>query len=216
MNNYTIHCSNLSDLHLLSHCYKSSFPFSLSTQLGSRFISKMLEWYIISDRGILFHISDDAGVIIGFCGGIINKSPGMMGAISSISQYAFYDFVKSYLRKPWLLFHRDNLRKIPYITKNILIKFGFFKETSTLSPAPDLFHPSIGLVVIAVSKYFQRNGFGSILLAEFERLALQYYGINRITLTVKSCNLPALNCYLKNGWQVSSSKVTSKVLIKNL
>ena len=48
--------SNMNNLEGLAKCHQESFPNALSTKLGDRFIKKMLSWYILDERGLLFHI----------------------------------------------------------------------------------------------------------------------------------------------------------------
>ena len=88
------------DLKNIVECHKSAFPNALSSKMGNTFISKMMEWYITSDRGILFHIENKNKEIIGYCGGIITKQKGLHGAVTSISQYSFNTFLISYLIRP--------------------------------------------------------------------------------------------------------------------
>jgi ribosomal protein S18 acetylase RimI-like enzyme len=59
----------------------------------------------------------------------------------------------------------------------------------------------VGLVVIGVDPKYHGNGFGSLLLKEFERLAIEEYGINNLQLTVLANNAQAIRAYEKNGWQ---------------
>jgi GNAT superfamily N-acetyltransferase len=177
----------------------------------------MMEWYISSDRGVLFHVYDEEGEMAGYCGGIVTRKPGLLGAVSSISQYAFKDFLKSYLRKPWLLLHSENLKKFPYIVKNLLIKFGLKKKVRQVSTkdAAD-FQPFMGLVVIGVKNKYHGKGYGSILLQEFERLAKENGGIKRIQLSVKAGNNKAIKSYLRNGWQMSKQDGKTKQLFKEI
>ena len=51
--------SEISDLDGISKCHMLAFGSSLSTKLGDKFVKKMLEWYVVSDRGIMSHISID-------------------------------------------------------------------------------------------------------------------------------------------------------------
>jgi GNAT superfamily N-acetyltransferase len=207
--------SQLSDLHEIVNCHKDAFPAALSTKQGSRFISKMMEWYISSDRGVLFHVCDDEGEMAGYCGGIVTRKPGLLGAVSSISQFAFKDFLKSYLRKPWLLLHPENLKKSPYILKNLMIRFGFKKKVGQVSTKEEEdFQPFMGLVVIGVKKKYHGKGYGSILLQEFERVAKTQRDIKRIQLSVKAHNEKAIKSYLRNGWQVSKADSQVKQLFK--
>lgn len=209
--------SELSDLPEIAACHKDAFPDSLSTKQGSPFISKMMEWYITSDRGVLYHVMDDEGEMAGYCGGIITRKPGLLGAVSSISQYAFKDFLRSYLRKPWLFFHVENLKKFPYIVKNLLIKFGLKKKVTLVSAKENAdFQPFMGLVVIGVKNKYHGKGYGSILLQEFERLAKEDGGIKRIQLSVKASNTKAIKSYLRNGWQVLKQDDQTKQLIKEI
>ena len=203
--------SSLRDLKNIVKCHKSAFPKSLSTKLGNRFISKMMEWYIVSDRGVLFHIEDKNKELIGFCGGIITKNSKLNGAVTSISQYCFNIFVLSYMLKPWLIFHRKNLKKIAYIKKNILIKFRLIKKTK--ADVDKDFHPFMGLVVICINKENQGLGHGQILLEEFEKKAKEEE-IKRITLSVKPNNTHAIKAYKKKGWMVNKQTNDSIQMIK--
>ena len=209
--------SQLSDLPEIVACHKDAFPDALSTKQGSPFISKMMEWYITSDRGVLYHVIDDKGEMAGYCGGIITRKPGLLGAVSSISQYAFKDFLKSYMHKPWLLFHPENLKKIPYIVRNLLIKFGLKKKVRQVS-AKEVkdFKAFMGLVVIGVKNKYHGKGYGSILLQEFERRARIDPEIKKIQLSVKATNEKAINAYIRNGWEISHSEKHTKQLIKYL
>lgn len=209
--------SKLSDLPEIVECHKDAFPDALSSKQGSAFISKMMEWYITSDRGVLFHVDDEQGEMAGYCGGIITRTPGLLGAVSSISQYAFNDFLKAYLRKPWLLFHPENLKKFPYIFKNLQIKLGLKKKIVQVSAKEETnFKAFMGLVVIGVKNKYHGLGYGSILLQEFERLAKEDGGIMRIQLSVKANNSKAIKSYLRNSWQVSYQDDQTRQLIKEL
>lgn len=209
--------TQLSDLSKVALCHRQAFPNALSAQMGNEFVRKMLEWYVVSERGILIHINDDTGTTVGYLGAIITKEPGLMGSVSSISQYAFSTFVKSYFLKPWLFFHKENLKKFPYAFKNILIRMGI-KSTLKTIPQYDLtsFKPFLGLVVIGVRKEDQGKGFGSLLLSEFEKLAKNTPGIQRIQLSVKSENIKAIKAYVRNGWLLTKEESNKKQFSKEL
>ena len=209
--------SQLSDLPKIVGCHKDAFPDALSTKQGSPFISKMMEWYITSDRGVLYHVVEDEGEMAGYCGGIITRKPGLLGAVSSISQYAFKDFLRSYLRRPWLFFHVENLKKFPYIVKNLLIKFGLKKKVTLVSAKENGdFQPFMGLVVIGVKNKYHGKGYGSILLQEFERLAKEDGGIKRIQLSVKASNSKAIKSYISNNWEIKSNMNDTLTMFKNV
>lgn len=206
--------SELSDLPQIGECHKRAFPKALSTRQGDRFISKMMEWYITSDRGVLFHLTE-GNRIIGYCGGIITLHPGQHGAVSSIAQYAFGEFVRAYLRKPWLFFHKENIKKSSYIFRNILYKLGLAKAKKASTESIKNFESFMGLVVIGVDPDFQGKGLGSILLREFEKRAREL-GVHHIQLSVISSNLQAIKAYQKNGWVISFTGERSLQLKKIL
>lgn len=200
------------DLKNVMECHKSAFPNALSSKMGNNFVLKMIEWYVTSDRGVLFHLENDNNEIIGYCGGIITKQKGLHGAITSISQYSFNTFVISYLIRPWLIFHPENIKKIPYIKKNILLKIGLFKHVDVADKKE--FIPFMGLVVIGLRKEDQGKGLGSILLNEFEKRALKNNDIKKILLSVKPDNLNAIKSYFKNGWKIGKQTKTSIQMYK--
>lgn len=213
----TIRTARIEDLPAVVKCHKAAFPDALSSKQGNAFISKMLEWYIVSERGLLFHVEDGEGNIQGYCGGIITLEPGLTGAASSISQYAFNTFVWSYIKRPWLFLHPENFKRIPFILRNIAYKVGLMKQRKSPTAAtPEPFVPFMGLVVIGVNPASHGKGYGSALLQEFEERARRHEGVKRIQLSVKSNNDKALRSYLRNGWVVKSEDELIKYLIKNL
>ena len=198
--------SEASDLGEIAECHMRVFPDALASYQGVKFVKKMLEWYIISDRGVLFHLVVDRQ-IVGYCGGIRIYKPGLPGAFTSISQHAFWTFIRSTLQKPWLFFHRDNIKRHRMILRNIMIRLGVVRAAKRSNhPEVENFKTSWGLVVIGVDPAHQGRGFGSKILAEFERLALND-GVDYIRLSVKQTNKQAIASYRRNGWQeVSRSK----------
>ena len=192
--------SEMADLGAIAKCHMRVFPSALASHLGPAFVSKMLEWYLVSERGVLFQLNVD-GRPVGYCGGIKVDQPGLPGAFTSISQYAFWTFVRSILRKPWLVFHRDNLKRHRVILRNILIRFHL-KRAATV-PAESIvkdFKRCWWIVVVGVDPDFQGKGLGSKLLCEFERLA-RADGMDCIQLSVKPTNQQAINSYQRNGWE---------------
>ena len=200
------------DLLNIVACHKSAFPDALSSQMGNAFILKMMEWYIKSDRGVLFHLENENNEIIGYCGGIMTKQKGLHGAVTIISQYSFNTFILSFLTRPWLIFHPENIKKIPTIKKNILLKFGLKKPTETLNK--NEFIPFMGLIVIGLKKENQGKGIGSILLNEFEKRAMNNNDIEKIILSVKPENINAIKAYVKNGWKIGKQSDTSTQMFK--
>jgi ribosomal protein S18 acetylase RimI-like enzyme len=191
--------SELTDLPQLAQCHTRAFPGSLSSHQGPGFVMKMLEWYIMAERGVMFHVMAD-GQIVGYCGGIRIHEPGLPGAVTSISQHSFWAFVRAYLKKPWLILHPENLKRRGYIARNILIRLRPKKARTSISQATrEEFRTSWGLVVIGVAPDCQGRGIGGRMLREFERLA-HLDGVDRIQLSVKPANQQAIRSYKRNGW----------------
>ena len=210
-----IEISKLSDLNKLAECHKKAFPNSLSSQMGNLFIKKMLSWYIVDERGVLFHISEN-NEIIGYCGGIIIKKSGLPGAATSITQHCFKTFIFSFILRPWLIFHSENIKRFSFIKRNLKYKLGLKKLIVNNTQEPIIpFSSSWGLVVIGVNPKYQGKGAGSILLQEFERLA-KTDGVQKISLSVKTINLQAIRAYTKNGWITGNNDEDSLNMYKEL
>ena len=212
---YRIEKTNLEDLKLLQICHKNVFPNSLSAKLGSKFRIKMLEWYVVQDRGELFHIKENDN-IIGYCGGIKTKRTGLGGAASNITQYAFRVFVYSFLKRPWLIFHKETRNKISLVKKNILIKLRLKKLNTEHSKDNIIkFKPFWGLVVIGVPPNSKGKGLGSLLLQHFEILARQDE-VSFISLSVLTKNIQAIKAYQKNNWIIVEENSISIRMEKQL
>ena len=205
-----------SDLVALVKCHEKAFPEALSTKLGHKFCSKMLSWYIESDRGIMFHIEKD-GEILGYVGGITIRKPGMPGSATSITQHSFKEFVWAFILRPWLFFHPENLKRFSFIRRNIKLKLRLIRNnpSSPLTEVKPEFIPSMGLVVIGVSPENQGKGYGSLLLKEFETRA-QKEGFGRIHLSVHKDNHQAITAYKRNGWLVGIVGALDLHMFKNL
>ena len=209
-----IRLSTLSDLRQIAQCHKAAFPESLSSKLGSEFTIKMLSWYILDERGVLFHVMEK-NEVVGYCGGVITKLPGLPGAASSITQFSFNLFIRSFLLRPWLIVHPENVNRISFVMKNVLVKLQLKKANNLAQSNQENFQTFWGLVVIGVLPKFHGKGFGSILLQEFERLARLDH-VDKISLSVKSSNIKAINSYKANGWQINITNFDSLNLIKKL
>ncbi len=175
----------------------------------------MLSWYVSNERGIMFHVMEN-NKIIGYSGGIITKQIGLPGAATSITQHSFRTFVTSFLTRPWLIFHSENLKRISFIKRNLMYKLGVKKIVSTkVEPQPVDFRSFWGLVVIGVDPQYHGKGIGTKLLQEFERLA-KIDRVQKIMLTVKSNNAKAIKSYTSNGWETGVINEDSLNMFKEL
>ncbi len=211
-----IKLSVIADLPGLAQCQIGAFPASLSSRLGKRFCSKMLEWYIVAERGVLFHVVDD-GHIAGYCSGVATKYQGQYGPATSIVQYAFVEFTLAFLRRPWLLLHPEMLEKRELISRNLRMKL----RRSPPEPLRQGFRSAPkatthwGLVGIGVTPQYRGKGLGTLLLTEFERMARED-GVDEVQLSVKQENSGAIKLYQRNGWQIASTGKDSFDMAKPL
>lgn len=210
--------SSLSDLPRIATCHISAFPEALSTALGKRYVRHMLSWYLSSDKTFLFHAEDDQGNCAGYCGGIVSDGTLPTGSASGMAQYTFKQAIWAFLTHPWVLFHPEIRAKWPLLWKNIKMKLGLsprvhFSEEQKQKMARE---PQVGLVVIGVDPKYQGKGYGSLLLKEFERRAVEVYGIKKLQLSVLADNYKAIKAYERNGWKLHKQNGKSVSMIKIL
>ncbi len=200
----------------MAKCHQTSFPESLSSKLGTRYCMKMLSWYIEDLRGEIFHLEEN-GHVIGYCGGILSREPGKHGSATSVTQYTFKTLLASFLLRPWLIFHPEISKRLPFIWRNIKLKLKISKPVHQSINYSDVneFIPSMGLVVIGVSPEYQGKGYGTILLKEFERRASEK-GFKQINLSVKKDNAQAIAAYRKNGWVIGKTGEEELSMVKEL
>lgn len=165
----------------------------------------MLSWYLNDERGELFHLEEN-NIVVGYCGGILNLEAGKHGSTTSVTQYTFKTLLTSFMLKPWLIFHPEIRKRFPFIWRNIWLKLKLLKPYASLIVGSNKndFIPSMGLVVIGVTPEYQGQGYGSILLKEFERRAREK-GFKQIYLSVKKGNMQAIAAYRKNGWEIGKT-----------
>lgn len=202
------------ELSSLAKCHQAAFPDSFTTKLGNRYVAKMLEWYLSTDKAFLFHLEKDHN-IVGFCGAIIADGTLPSGSASSMAQFSFNDALRSIFFRPWLLFHPIFIKQRNFFLRNIksrvMGKKGTVKSNETEHPRKK--EPVIGLVVIAVDPKLHGQGLGTLLLQEFEKRAMKY-GIPKYQLSVRANNKKAIKSYLRNGWLVEEETPESLTMTK--
>lgn len=210
--------SNTNDLCSISICHINVFTSSITSNLGIKFVERMFSWYLSSNKTFIFHIEDDLGNCAGYCGGIVNDGTLGTGSASGMAQYTFKYAIWAFLTHPWLFFHPEVRAKWPLLRKNILMKLRIrkkvhFSNEQKIEMAKD---PHIGLVVIGVAPQYQGKGYGSILLNEFERRAVEVYGIRKLQLSVLADNAQAIRAYERNGWVKGKLEGKSLSMYKNV
>jgi ribosomal protein S18 acetylase RimI-like enzyme len=206
------------DLPKVALCHILAFPNSIATALGYFYLRKMFSWYLSSNKTFLFHIENEQGQCTGYCGGMISDGTLSTGSASGMAQHSFYSAIWAFITHPWVIVHPEVRTKWPLLWKNIRMKFGL---TSKLNVTDEQrlersLDPQVGLVVIGVDPAYQSEGYGSLMLQEFERRALEEYGITRLQLTVRLDNNHAIKVYEKNGWKQNKTTQESLSMVKIL
>ncbi len=194
--------STANDLPAIARCHRAAFPRSLATALGQRYTAHMLSWYLSSEKTFIFHIETETGRCAGYCGGLVNDGTLGTGSASGMAQHSFKAAVWAFLTHPWVFFHPEVRAKWPVLWRNLLMKLGLRSRVHATPEqrAAKALDPQVGLVVIGVDPAFQGKGYGSQLLREFERRAVEGYGIHKLQLSVLANNAQAIRAYERNGW----------------
>lgn len=197
------------DLIRIAQCHRRAFPKALSTAMGQKYVEKMLEWYLVDDRAFIFFI-EKAGTCVGYCGGL--KYDGIpVGSASSMIQHSYHAAIAAMVRKPWLFFHPEFLKKYKLAIKNVWRRL--VKRSGNVSSPKSGTPPHTGLIVIGVDPVFQGKGYGGIMLAEFERQSKEF-GYHHLMLTVRSDNTQAITAYKKSGWSITQADKKSTTMEK--
>ena len=189
------------NLKKIAECRIDAFPDSLSSKLGTAFVSKMLSMYIEKNNFIISVESNDE--CMGFVTALVPENEHSCSTRESIN-FTFNDLLKGLLRKPWLFFHPIILREykvgLEMIRKKFKAKFTQLKPAAPdlTKLAPEIIN-SVGLIDIAVQPKYQGKGYGSILLNAFENHC-RAIGKHKMHLSVKPNNYNAIQSYKKNGW----------------
>ena len=200
----TVKDSNVNDLREIARCHMAAFPKSLSSKLGLSYCRKMLEWYLSSDNKFLFHLQEGKSVV-GYCGGFIRKGE-LYGSSTGMTQYASREGIKALLLRPWLLAHPKFQKNYKFIWRNLVLLFKQHPKSLINSPKIEPTKGlTAGLVVIGVGPKFKGKGYGSLLLKEFEKKAIDMKCM-RMNLTVESLNAAAIRAYERNGWKKENEK----------
>jgi GNAT superfamily N-acetyltransferase len=205
--------STLSDLEKISECHKLCFANSFSTKAGTAYVRKTLEWFLAAENRFLFHIECD-NKIIGYCGGFKSAYCGD-GSTSGMLQYAMKEAIEGVIKKPYLLFHRELIKRYPLIFRNLLKKIFSAKKVSHQSIPHDNTNSSIGLVVIGVHPDYRGKKNFELLMQHFEE-ECKKRSASKATLSVKASNTRAIAAYKKSGWQIASKTENALDMFKIL
>src|SRR5437764_11289424 len=110
---YRLQQTQSSQIRDVAICHQHCFPDSFSSKLGLTYSYKTFEWFLVAENRFLFHI-EWQNRVIGYYGGFKSSFPGD-GSTSGMLQYAMKEAVQRLIKKPWLLFHPDLIKRYPLI-----------------------------------------------------------------------------------------------------
>jgi len=189
------------DLEKISECHKRCFANSFSTKAGNAYVKKTLEWFLVAENRFLFHIECN-NKVVGYCGGFKSAYHGD-GSTSGMLQYAMKEAITGVIKKPYLLFHPELIKRYPLIFRNLFKKIFRTKKISPPAAQHDNSNRGIGLVVIGVHPDYRGKGYFELLMQHFEQ-ECKKRNTSTATLSVKTSNTRAIAAYKKAGWQIAS------------
>ena len=189
-----------SDLESIAKCRIESFPNSLSSKLGIKYVKKLLTFYFTNNNFLIYLSNEEE--CVGFVTGMVPESDFICSTREAID-LTYKDILKGLLKKPWLIFHPIILSNLNLVIELIRNKISLSKQDETRMPArtPEELKGSVGLIYIAVSPKHQGKGYSSLLLKAFEDKCYEN-GLNKMHLSVKPENNKAIQSYLRNGWVI--------------
>jgi GNAT superfamily N-acetyltransferase len=188
-------------LEKISDCHKRCFANSFSTKAGTAYVKKTLEWFLVAENRFLFHIECN-NEVIGYCGGFKSAYIGD-GSTSGMLQYAMSEAIKGTIKKPYLLFHPELIKRYPLIIRNLFKKIFSKKKANPSITQHSSSNAAIGLVVIGVHPHYRGKGYFELLMQHFEE-ECKNRKASKAMLSVKMSNTRAIAAYKKTGWQIAS------------
>jgi len=118
-------------------------------------------------------------------------------------QYAMPEAIRGIMRKPYLLFHPELIKRYPLIFKNARRSISKNRGYIPVSNYYDSDKAKIGLVVIGVLPEYRGKGCFELLMQHFEE-ECKKRNAEKMILSVKALNARAIAAYRKAGWEISS------------
>ena len=212
--NFTTLNTQKKDLTAIARVHIAAFPDSLSSALGVRYVAKMLEWFLSTDKTFLYFIASDKGEVIGYCGGIIKDGTLKTGSSSGMLQHSFNQAIIGLITHPWLLFHPELTKKYKFLLRNIYTRFlGNKPKSDTPNNIKEPVTARVGLVIIGVHPAFFGSGAAGALLQHFD-VAARSHNISHLYLTVNKNNGRAIKAYEKFGWSRATLEQDNLLMTK--
>jgi len=178
----------IADLESIAACHLLCFPKSLGSKLGKIFMMDALRPYLVDENKCIF-IAHGNNICIGYIS--CKLRDGSLGSASVMIQSGFKQGIRSFISKPWLLFHHEMMDKLSLVLKNISRKI-LNTETEKTIIYDNV--PTMGLPGVCVSPAYRGEGLAKKLIHAAEAEA-NLIGYGKLRLTVSKKNSPAIKAY---------------------
>lgn len=185
-----------SDINQVVEIYCKIFPRSRSTQLGTRYIHKMLYWFITKQASLCF-VADENGETTGYIVGAIR------GYGRKIFRYAFLEIILGLLMHPTLWFQKSTFA-LWYSYIQAFTPAQILSERKVNISPINKTPIRAALASVGVQPSSQGKGLGKLLLKAFEQAAKDE-GAELLGLSVEIDNLSARKLYEESGWKIDST-----------
>lgn len=204
MSEFFIRVIQKEDLDAIAHIHKASFHDRALSQLGFGAIKRYYKWLLTGFSEIYPLCAVNLqGKLAGYC--FAGQYAGSFSGFLSANKWYL---VGTVFLQPWLIFNPivlDQIKVSVRTLKKMIIRQMKHKNklgTKKITEGKSKTATSLGILSIAVSPAFQRQGVGELLMQEVEKFAyINCY--TELHLSVRPENLPAVKFYEKLGWQKS-------------
>jgi ribosomal protein S18 acetylase RimI-like enzyme len=199
----------VADLDGVAIIHLKAFPRSLLTALGKEAVIRYYAWCLLGPHDVvalgLFHNKS----LKGYCYGEIFEN-AMKGYLYKHRLF----LLKCLILNPSIFFQQEFRNKI---LKGMSILFSKIIAKKSIKNKYNKNKKSFGILAIAVDPYYQRLGYGKLLMEHIETIAI-YKGYNKMHLIVDISNITAIFFYERLGWRKILNKDDhfSGLMVKSL
>jgi ribosomal protein S18 acetylase RimI-like enzyme len=180
--------ARLDDLPVYVPLHQSAFAGSLGVELGKRYVTEFLKWFI-TDSEALSLICERDGKLAGYAFG------APQGYNTRMNRALVGTIALATITHPWLFIRSGFLAQLPERVRHLLGRSGKAAPTPT-APPRRLFR----MVGLGVSPDFRRQGIGQRLIRAYEDEAWRR-AYEELQLSVYESNSGARALYEDCGWK---------------
>jgi len=180
----------LDDINSVAQIHLDAFPKRALSVLGEESIRRYYTWLLLGPHEAYKIGTFINGQMAGYCFG--GKFNGALSGFLRKNQ----DYLRTYLiTHPWLLFSSIVRQRVL-----LVLRLKKRKPASNQTPGAAVAKKkSFGILAIAVSPHYQKQGVGGQLMEEMERIAVAE-GFTHMNLSVAKDNHTAIHFYESQGW----------------